>query len=335
MSTDEEDEEKNDESIEEVRRAYDFSFLAGYPRFISEALSQLDLSAKMQAFNKAAGEAAKMAASVQKAQLAAMKPLEEWKTAQSAVAGLMKGYAAYGDQIKKALEGLKIPKINFPAVDREYLLDPHNQLAIEYGWPPLYRLPLNEPRHLFEEASQIADDEERRRFVDEQITLFYRGELDSIFAGWEAQPFLQGTERLEIIRDGFTAHKDGKYSLSSPVILAQTEGLFIDYLETGRKKAIGHGQYKKHIRRLAKRQGERSITYGLAEILLAFVEEVGLYGRNSPENPIAEDISRHSILHGRSTAYRKREDISLRHLLWMDDVITLINDLNLPKDSGI
>jgi len=111
MSNDEGDEEQNDESIEEVRRAYDFSFLAGYPRFISEALSQLDLSAKMQAFHKAAGEAAKIAASVQKAQMEAMKPLEELKKAQSAVAGLMKGYTAYSDQIKKALEGLKYPRL--------------------------------------------------------------------------------------------------------------------------------------------------------------------------------------------------------------------------------
>jgi hypothetical protein len=322
------------EALDEVQRAYDFSFLFNYPSSIGKAISQLTSVERMKPFQDAMASIGRAAKEFHRVQQEAAKPFEELRKAQAATAALGKGFAAYSDQLKGILAGVKLPKFELPRIDRDYFLEPHNQLAMDYGWPPLYRLPLGEPRQLFAEAEKLENEKARQDFINEQITAFYRDELESVLANWQAQPFLKDTARMAIITDAFEAHQQGKFSLSSPTLLAHTEGVFVDYVEVGRKKTVGSGQYKKHITRLKKQQGEKSLVYGLAEILLVFVEKHGLYGNKVVTNPIAEAISRQSILHGRSTAYAKREDISLRHLLWLDCVIHLVNDLNPSNEEG-
>jgi len=330
-------EQENDELFLQVGRAFDFAFLAKHPRVVSEALARIDNSERIIPLLESLEKQKKAMAALHEIPRQMASPFQIMNAIQPPISQVLDGlsgcFSAYSNELQKMLERITFPSIDFAKINQDYLLDPLNVLAMEYGWPPLYHLSLGNPRYLFEEASTIENLEERQRFINEKITEFHRDTLDSILRDWEAQPFLEGTERLIIIKDAFEAHKQGKYSLSSPAILAQTEGIFIDHIEGGGKRSIGKGHYRKQVRRLAKSRGKKSIVYGTAEILCIWVENHALFGTNGPENPIAFEISRHSILHGISTTYCKREDISLRHLLWLDCLVRLVNDLKSEEDT--
>lgn len=308
-----------------VKNVYDFSFMMNYPQAVSEAMSRLDTSQMMNPI-KETMQKVNMAKAFGQIQQQAFNPTRNINELYARIgtinATLTNGFRVYAAAMKRAL-----PSIDFEKIDQKYIIDPLNRLAMDYGWPPLYLMPIGNPRFLFEEASRIKDGEQRQQYIDEQITVFYREELDSLISNWETQEYLKDTERLEIIRDGFEAYKEGKYSLSSPAILAQTEGVFLEHIEGGLPKTINIKHYQKHIRILKRKKDVGKLTIGLGDMLFKFVEAHGLFGSQAPTNPISQDISRNSILHGSSTVYCKREDISLRHLLWLDCVIRLINAL--------
>lgn len=327
----------DEEVLQKVRKAYDFSIGVNSAKQVAEALPQLDLFEALRPVREALQEQTVLfeALGSQLKQAAgqignAWLPLTEEMASK-----LAEPFRLYAEGVGKALEGISIA-----GLDDEHLLAPVNRLAMEYGWPPLYYLTPRAIQDLFKKAEELIDESERQAYIDGQIVGYYRENLDSLLAAWERQPILEATERLAIISDGLEAHRAGKYSLSSPAILAQIEGLFVDHLESGGSKYIKHVQhqhYKNQLKKLRSKQGAKGLVYGLAEALYSFVVEHGLYGTNSPRNPISDisiDVSRHSILHGRSTVYCKREDISLRHLLWLDCVIELINSLNPQGLNG-
>jgi ribosomal protein S25 len=247
---------------------------------------------------------------------------------------LSRALTAYENVFKKVLKN-----INFESIQEQYLLVPFNILASEYGWPPSDHFPTNVPSEIATEALKLEDEQKRFEYVNEQIVGLFQGEeLDLIFEGWESQAYLKGTERLMIMKAAFGAHRDGNYALSSPSILPQIEGLFLEQVEgitepsEGEKYRINVQAYEKHIRRLSEAEVIRLVVK-TGQVLYNFVQEHGLFGKDSQYNPIAYEISRHKILHGRTTAYCRRQDISLRHILWMDCVISLIHNLEPEEES--
>ena len=143
---------------------------------------------------------------------------------------------------------------------------------------------------------------------------------------------------MEIIEDAFEAHKQGKYSLSCPAVLAQTEGLFSQWILKS-EGTVGKDVYWDQWKKAITEYGDNSIIVTIYQALCEFVDKCGLYslgdeGKEGYDKVLAYSISRHKILHGSSTDYCKRKDISLRHLLWLDAVIELIDDRIRKEEAG-
>jgi hypothetical protein len=211
-------------------------------------------------------------------------------------------------------------------------------MATEYGWPPIWGWGPYEYNHLMARAESIDSLEERREYVTREIVKYFDGEeLDHFLARWKAMSFLQGTDRLAIIEDAFEAHKNMKYSLSCPAILAQTEGLFSQWILKS-EKTVEKKDYNEQWTDALEEHGDKFIVVTFNEALYKFVDKCGLYGfrdegKEEYDKALAFPISRHKILHGSSTDYRNRIDVSLRHLLWLDAVIQMIDD-RIRKDEA-
>lgn len=204
-------------------------------------------------------------------------------------------------------------------------------LATDYGWPPIWGWGPYEYNHLMTRAESKDSLEERRKYVNEEIVKYFEGkELDLLLVRWKRMSFLKGTDRLAIIEDAFEAHKQGKYSLSCPAVLAQTEGLFSQWILNS-EKTVEKKDYNEQWTDALEEHGDKFIVVTFNEALYKFVDKCGLYGfrdegKEEYDKALAFPISRHKILHGSSTDYRDRVDVSLRHLLWLDAVIQMIDD---------
>lgn len=320
-----------------IKAAFDFSNLLRAPSDLSKAIAaaqrsafigldfskiikQLDFTTPMQQAIEATRKATSMASA--------------WGQMQAGIGNtLATAMQSYQQVLRNAFK-----EIDFETLEEEYLLAPFNTLASEYGWPPSDHFSVRVPNLVSTEALKIEAPDKRFTYVNEQILGLFRGEdLERIYLGWEKQPYLVGSERLEIIKEAYAAHQDGNYALSCPAILPQIEGLFLEQVEgvkePGEHEGLGvsHKDYERHLARLKESEAIQMVIR-MGQVLYNFVQQHGLFGKDSKYNPIAYEISRHKILHGRTTAYCKREDISLRHLLWLDCVITLINELN-PKEE--
>jgi hypothetical protein len=63
--------------------------------------------------------------------------------------------------------------------------------------------------------------------IEDAIAEHVRCELDTI----EQAVLLQWSDRSSLLRDGFSAHREGKFSLSVPLFLAQADGMAYDILK--------------------------------------------------------------------------------------------------------
>lgn len=210
--------------------------------------------------------------------------------------------------------------------------NPPKEMASKYGWPPMFDMDFPYLGEVYRGVQEIEDEEEKREFLNAKFTAYYQGkELDRLIAGWREADCLKGNDRLIVIEEAFQAHKEGKYGISSPAILAQTEGLFFECLaESDEENPVSKDDYDNLCTRLKDSDGESSIVAFISEALAAFVSGYGLYGSKDEadagyRDPAAYEVSRHKILHGSSTEYCRREDISLRHLLWLDGVVQVID----------
>lgn len=219
-------------------------------------------------------------------------------------------------------------------------LNPPKKMAAEYGWPPMFNMDLRYLADLYRGTLEVEDERKRQDYVDEKFKAYYQGpELDRLLAGWRNAGCLKGTDRLLIIEDAFEAYEAGKYSIASPAILAQTEGLFFKELVEGEDEdAVSWVDYKNLCQRVNEENGEGSIVAFVVDALTAFACGYGLYSSKAkPEqddrSSTAYDISRNKVLHGSSTEYCHRQEISLRHLLWLDGVVQVIELVSNRGDS--
>lgn len=122
--------------------------------------------------------------------------------------------------------------------------------------------------------------------------------------------------RSHIIKDAFQAHREGKYTLSVPVFLAQAGGAFIDHFENELYSA-------KKKRYLNKNNSSFKSTNIMVESFENFIRDVLAKSYDIRRKIPEEVFARHPILHGRSTDYGTKEN-SIRAILLLDYVKFII-----------
>lgn len=149
-------------------------------------------------------------------------------------------------------------------------------------------------------------------------------------------------DRASLLRDALLAHKEGKYTLSVPVLLSQTEGAYVGWLT-----AVGERPRTpfdcKEVKRLESIAGILTLSEMMLYVCLcAFsraIPEQLAASVNSPAALAAQKrrfplgfLSRHAILHGIDKDYGTRENSS-KALFVIDVVRELFSNFE-PRPSS-
>lgn len=156
--------------------------------------------------------------------------------------------------------------------------------------------------------------------VSEWLCGFFRGRIDDI----EKELLEAYPQRKRPLHDAFEAHREGKYSLSVPVFLAQADGIFWEK-SSERKSLFADGQRKDAIEKHASQISGFSADFlhPLKILLPLWMSE--RQRESSFETFTA--LNRHQVLHGESVDYDTEEN-SLK-------VVSLLNYLHcILKMSG-
>lgn len=197
------------------------------------------------------------------------------------------------------------------------------------------------PYSLILDVKELASNEETSVEMVEEVFLKYFEKnnwemLQAMIESWKVYPFAQ---RKHIIHDAFDAHKSGKYTLSIPALLPQTEGILSSIYgkEAGRPYKLFdetiQQEYPDVLNNIAK------------DILLKFV--TSLYKGIKPEHFTTDKLplwlesegikeidfmNRHAILHGIHVNYASKIN-SLRVFLLLDSLYSLADNENLTPDT--
>lgn len=165
-----------------------------------------------------------------------------------------------------------------------------NLLALaEAGWYLDAEMPMADLIHFKEELAS-SDPEE----VNAALASYFRDALDRI----EATLTKEHSDRIELLRDAFAAHREKKYNLSIPLLFAQADGVCLDL--TG-YPLFANGGLTKYVRRIDPETLERAYL----EPLLSQGPIVESAGRRA-DRP--SRLNRHAVMHGESTAYGTEEN---------------------------
>jgi len=158
----------------------------------------------------------------------------------------------------------------------------HLKVLLSMGW-------CLDPYAVNEWAGAIAQKMEDGEAAEAEAWLieYFRGHASII----EDRVSDQSAARAPLLRDAFAAHREGRYALSIPVMLAQAEGLARD--------VMGLKLFSKAERPNARATG----TLRLA-LISAFYEKANVVIRNTDELPQGFDgLNRHAVLHGIDSNY--------------------------------
>ncbi len=155
---------------------------------------------------------------------------------------------------------------------------------------------------------------EQPELIQGTLVDFFRGRLDDI----ELELVRSYPNRERILRDAFQAHREGKYTLSVPVFLAQADG-------------ITHDITRKHVFQQSTREDIcKSLPpseYGFAEAILHL-----LVLRKSPlwkpgQRSSSQDLNRHGVLHGTSVDYDNEVNSlkAVSFLAWVHWAMSYVN----------
>ena len=127
---------------------------------------------------------------------------------------------------------------------------------------------------------------------DDAIANYYRERITEI----EVMLCERYTHRRIVIGDAFDAHREGKYSLSIPVFLAQSDGIWWDSFSTnlfrGNQRAPTANEHLEGL--------ENSISEAIFQL---FLESIPLWQNKSERIQPFNGLNRHQILHGEITNY--------------------------------
>jgi hypothetical protein len=117
--------------------------------------------------------------------------------------------------------------------------------------------------------------------------------------------------RALIFEQAFWAHRNQKYALSVPALLAQADGICKQRLGV----LLFDGSFAA-IKRIAKRQ---ALNGGTAIMLAPLIEKLAIVESENLRLAKRQQLNRHAILHGESTDYGVRE-VGCKAVLYLDYV---------------
>lgn len=138
-------------------------------------------------------------------------------------------------------------------------------------------------------------------------------------------------DRRGILEQAFSAHERGEFALSTPVLIAQAEGITVEVLgEPGYQACSAKGSVPSY--RLGKHLDDRS----LDDVLLrpffeAFVRRPPVVATEADRQAIARPgLNRHLVLHGMDTSYGTRAN-SCRAMSLLNWVCSVLSEKDVRK----
>ena len=169
-----------------------------------------------------------------------------------------------------------------PEIDRESL----TKLA-KIGWFPDLGMHLDNLLQVVQAANEDPSQAETIA-ID-----FLRARVDAI----ESELAQSYPKRSHLFRDAFEAHREGKYNLSIPVLLAQSDGIFWD--ATSESLFIGHKRRSDACEFIRKEILEGP----LDELLVPLSISAPIWMNRGERSESFEGLNRHQVLHGESIDY--------------------------------
>ena len=157
----------------------------------------------------------------------------------------------------------------------------------EFGWYLDPGMPLFAPTQLVRALSEKDGQE-----VLDAIHAYFARRLDIIEGTLRTSFPLRG----DILRDAFEAHRDGKYNLSVPVLLAQADGMWFDrvskspFMGSERSGAVGDLDQKNQHR-------------FFEPLIGLFSESIPLWMSKTERDSTFAELNRHQVLHGEVVDY--------------------------------
>lgn len=134
--------------------------------------------------------------------------------------------------------------------------------------------------------------------VDEQFCIYFRERLEGI----EKELISEFPSRKALIADAFRAHREERYNLSIPVLLAQADGMWQERVPRG--QLFGKGGPPKAARKFDKLlRAERVTGYRTWRLLWPLLESAPLWKPQSSRPQGFSGLNRHQVLHGESVDY--------------------------------
>lgn len=203
----------------------------------------------------------------------------------------------------------------------------HEKNAVEAfqaaGWPIAPSMPRSLIRRVVELHSQG-----KSAYASQTILGYYRREnhahLVEVLENWRQYPLFQ--PRMHILEDAFWAHRQGKYTLSVPVLITQIEGIMWEYVAVNKLEDSVNGIKQLYSAVVGDTEDYAFIQWSMAETLL-FQLNNNVYSSTRLQEEIKRSISkrkknRHTISHGVNPAYNQ-EHHSLRLFLLLDALSAL------------
>ena len=202
--------------------------------------------------------------------ISALEPLRQW-----------------GIRNHRLLEEIRKAVQEWPARQREAVV----KLA-HYGWYIDPEMPITASMELAR-ALDAGIIEEVREFVTEYV----RKNLQRI----EQRIAEHCPHRKHILTDAFDAHRNGKYNLSIPVLLAQADGIWCDEFSA----SLFRGKERTHTVRSQLQENQDTLIWGFFSI---FEEKIPLWMSESQRDSSFDHLNRHLVLHGEAVDYGTEEN---------------------------
>jgi hypothetical protein len=191
------------------------------------------------------------------------------------------------------------------------------------GWP----IAPSMPKTLIRRVVKL-HQEGKSRYVSQAIIGYYRrnnySPLVEVVQRWRNHPLF--ALRTHIIEDALWAHRQGKYTLSVPALIAQVEGIMNDYV-VANGLPVRLGKIKEVYEAVLGDSMDYDFsTWAIVETLL-YQLRTNTYLPTPFEDELARPVrrrrsTRHTILHGIMPGYN-RESHSLRAFLLLDALSAL------------
>lgn len=156
--------------------------------------------------------------------------------------------------------------------------------------------------------------------VDEKMAIYFRPELDRI----EGDLIQRHPTRAEFISMAFTAHREGKYILSIPALLAQAEGISLDLT----KRTLYDGGVSGFLAGAKLDSLEEAYRYPLRH------NKSPMVGSTQKRKERPGDLNRHAVLHGESIDYGT-EINGLKAISWFNYVSYVLTPRNVEEPPAV